>query len=168
MSEEPLHDDLSPQRLWSSLDAPTKALAARALYAHDWDDALPRREADVAICRALRFREAAVRQLSIDKRVDYLVRMIRPDESLASSLLLALHLESRRPLLCAFLDALGLPHQDGLIDGSFDLTPLPAGTLTPAVASVRERFPREEVETYFRTLLALDPDTWAALREVLA
>src|SRR5262245_32046743 len=97
--------------LWGALDRPTRVLAARSLYVHDWGDPSPRREADLAIARSLRFREAAVRQLPIEKRVEHVARLARPDESLVSSLLLALHLEARQPMLCAFLDALGIPHE---------------------------------------------------------
>jgi hypothetical protein len=166
-SERPIPlEGLSSARLWASLDAGTRALAARSLYHRDWGDGLPRREADVAIARALRFREAAVRQLPIEKRVDYLIRAVRPDDLLASSLLLGLHLEARRPMLCAFLDELGLPHHDGLIDEDHELTPLPAERLAPALASLLERFPREEVLIYASSLLAMDPETWGGLKAV--
>src|SRR5262249_40634606 len=88
-----------PSQLWAALPADTRQAAARALYAHDWGNAPTRREADFAIIQGMRFRETAVRQLPIDKRAGYLARSIRPNDSLASSLLLALHLESRRPML---------------------------------------------------------------------
>jgi hypothetical protein len=151
--------------LWTKLDRDVRALAARSLYAHDWGDSAPRQEADLAIARSLRFREAAVRQLPVDKRVEYLVR-IRPDESLATSLLLALHLEARGPMLCAFLDALGLPHEGGLIDASYDLKPIPREKLQPAAAALYERFPRPEVDVYLASLKTLDPETWGALPDV--
>jgi hypothetical protein len=152
--------------LWMGLDRGARALAARCLYAHDWGDTAPRREADLAIARGLRYRETAVKQLPIEKRVDYLARLTRPDESLVTSLLLALHLEARAPMLGAFLDGLGLPHQGGLIDESFDLQPVPAGKLEPAVADLYERFPRSEVDLYLACLKALDPETWAGLPDV--
>jgi hypothetical protein len=151
--------------LWTKLDRDVKALAARSLYNHDWGDAAPRREADLAIARALRFREAAVRQLPVEKRAEYLVRL-RPDESLATSLLLALHLEARRPMLCAFLDALGLPHEAGLIDAAYDLKPIPGEKIEPAAAALYERFPRAEVDLYLASLKTLDPETWDALPDV--
>src|SRR5262245_62676907 len=156
----------SAAALWTRLDRDVRVLAARSLYSHDWGDSTPRREADLAIARALRFREAAVKQLPLEKRVEHLVRRVRPDESLAASLILALHLEARSPMLCAFLDALGLPHQRGLIDDSYDLKPLPAEKVTPAAASLYERFPRAEVDLYLASLKTLDPSTWAALPDV--
>jgi hypothetical protein len=156
----------SATALWGSLDRDVRALAARSLYTHAWGDTAPRREADRAIARALRFRETAVKQLPVEKRVDYIARLVSPDESLVTSLLLALHLEARKPMLCAFLDTLGLPHEGGLIDASHDLVPLPADKLEPAAASLYERFPRPEVDLYLASLRTLDPETWGALPPV--
>ena len=46
---------------------------------------------------------------------------MRPDDSLATSLLLALHLGRRQPLLSAFLDRMGIPHDEGMIDPDHEL-----------------------------------------------
>ena len=56
----------SPSKLWASLEPEVRLTAARALYSHDWGEAPTRREADFAIMQGMRFRESAVRQLSID------------------------------------------------------------------------------------------------------
>ena len=70
------------------------------------------------------------------------------------------------PMLCAFLDALGLPHEGGLIDASFDLKPVPAEKLEPATAALYEGYPRLEVDLYLACLKTLDPETWEALPDV--
>ena len=71
-------------------------------------------QADQAIATALKFRPAGVRKLSVDTRIDYLVRRDRPDDALASSLLMALHLGCRQALLRGFLDELsGVDHSSG-------------------------------------------------------
>ena len=101
--------------LWAEMDVETRRLAARCLYASDWDDVAARAEADAAIATALRFRAAAVRRLPLPKRVEYLTRVVRLDDSLATGLLRALHLSERRRMLGAFLDTLGIPQNDGVI-----------------------------------------------------
>ena len=153
----------SPSQLWSSLDPEIRLLAARSLYAHDWGESPTRREADFAIMHGMRFRESAVRQLPVDRRAHYLARSIRPTDSLAGSLLLALHLEHRRALLAAFLDALDIPHTDGLINEDHDLKPPTAAALEKAAKALKKQFPPEEVELYLTTLHVLDPETWAGL-----
>jgi hypothetical protein len=158
---------LTPSRLWTQLPAEVRALAARSLYAHDREESSARQLADAAIVRTLRFRELAVRRLPVDKRVEYLVRAARPDDSLSSSLLLALHMEHRRPMLAAFLDALGIPNENGAIADGSTLAPQAEESLGSAARLLLEGFPAEEVEVYLASLLAMDPDTWGALAGVM-
>ena len=153
----------APSQLWASLDPEIRLAAARSLYAHDWGRSPTRREADFAIMQGMRFRESAVRQLPVDRRAQYLARSIRPTDSLAGSLLLALHLEQRRPMLGAFLDALSIPHTDGLIDENHELKPPPAAALKKAAKALSSQFPDDQVELYLATLYVLDRETWGGL-----
>ena len=114
-------DELTPVRLWAILDQPTRALAARAMFTGDRQK---RDQANHAIALALRFRDAGVRKLSLDRRVDYLARVVRADHALASSLLMALHLDCRQELLVGFLNELQIPNQDGLIPEDYELAPV--------------------------------------------
>jgi len=157
----------APAQLWASLEPEVRLAAARALYSHDWGEAPTRREADFAIMQGMRFRESAVRQLSVDKRASYVARSIRPTESLAGSMLLALHLEQRRAMLSAFLEELKIPHDDGLIAEDHDMKPPSAATLEKAAKALRDRFPADEVELYLATLYVLDRVTWAGLAPLL-
>ena len=157
----------APSELWASLEPEVRLAAARSLYSHDWGEAPTRREADFAIMQGMRFRESAVRQLPVDRRAQYVARSIRPTDSLAGSMLLALHLEQRRTMLSAFLDALKIPHVDGLIAEDHDMKPPSAAALEKAAKALHDRFPQEEVELYLATLYVLDRDTWAALAPLL-
>lgn len=159
----PLHK-LTPARLWVEMDQETRRLAARLIYRPDWDDTGARAEADAAIAAALRFRQQAVRRLPVDKRVDYLTRAVRPGETLAAALLRALHLGERSAMLAAFLDSLGIPQKDGVIEGDDDdLLPPEAEALTRAVATLRESYPDDDVDLYVASLLAMEPDFWEGL-----
>lgn len=161
-------DGLSPSRLFAQLDPALRLLAARALYAHDWQDRPTRREADLAVAQALRSREVAIRKLPTDRRAEYLARAVRPSDSLAVSLLMALHLEQRRGLLAAFLDALEIPHKDGIIEEGHDLRAPSASRLESAAHALFRSHPGEEVEIYLATLLAMDREVWGGLAAVLA
>lgn len=158
----------APSQLWASLDPEVRLAAARSLYSHDWGTSPTRREADFAIMQGMRFRESAVRQLPADKRALYLARSIRPTDSLAGSMLLALHLEQRRAMLSAFLDALKIPHVDGLIAEDHDMKPSTAPALAKAAKTLFDQFPRDEVELYLATLYVLDRETWAGLVTLLS
>jgi len=157
----------APSQLWAALEPEVRVAAARSLYAHDWGQSPTRREADFAIMQGMHFRETAVRQLPIEKRAGYLARSIRPNDSLASSLLLALHLEQRRPILTAFMDALGIPHTDGLIAEDHDVKPPTAAELKKAAKILRASFPESDVDLYLASLYVLDRDTWGGLAGVV-
>lgn len=162
--ELPLDGGLSPSLVWSAVDPETRRAAALALYR----DKAGRAEGDAAIATALRFREVAVRKLPVEQRVGHLLRSVRIDDSLASSLLIALHLEDRKPLLTAFLDDLGIPHDGGLIDPAHDMQPPDENAVTAAVERLDREFDAAWVELYLVALLAMDADTWGALAPVLS
>ena len=157
-------EKLTATRLWSALDKPNRALAARAVF----DDPPMREQAHQAIAGTLNFRVAGVRKLSIERRADYLARVVRPDDALASSLLIAFHLVHRRNLLQVFLDALGIPNEDGLIDTDHELEPVTVKRLRPAVEQLRAGFPSDNVDLYLASLLVLDPQVWADLNTILS
>ena len=157
----------SPSVLWGALPQDLRVVAARALYAHDWGDAPTRREADATIMHGMRFRESAVRQLPVEKRAGYLARSVRPGDSLASSLILAFHLEHKRPILAAFMDALGIPHKDGLIVEDHEVKTPTAAALKKAVAALRAGFPEDDVDLYLTSLYVLDRETWGGLEPLL-
>ena len=139
---------ITPSRLWRGLGLEERTEAALAFFSHAWAEPRTRREGILAISRALRFREEAVRRLPADKRAAYLARLPQIDDSLVGSMLLALHLERRGDLLAAFLDALGIPHQTGVIDDDHALAAPEPEALRRAVAALDERFPRDHVDLY--------------------
>ena len=157
-------DTLTPTRLWTALDLPTRELAAKAAMDSDPET---RAQAIHAISSTLNFRRAGILKLPTDKQVYYLTSRVRPDHELASSLLLALHLKYRQDLLGSFLDQLRIPHDNGLVATEYNLQPMDTSTLKPAVHSLREQFDEIEVEVNLATLVALDPDTWGALTHII-
>jgi len=156
-------DTSSPAALWSSLDDETREQAARSLYQAKTTPASGRTEADAAVCAAIRFRPTAVRRLPVERRIGYVLRAVRPDDSLACTLLLALHLDRRATMLETFLGRMGIPNDGGLIDEAYEMEPPGPERLAPAVAEIHERFPSREVELYLASLQAIDPETWAAI-----
>jgi hypothetical protein len=153
---------LSPARLWTEMDTASRRLAVETVYGDTLEDHSARAEVDAAIATAMRFRPGAVRKLPQERRVNYALRALRPDDALASTLLLVLHLGQRREILEAFLDHLGVAHQEGAIqDDAFE--PPAAEKLSAAIKDLYERFEGEQVDLYLAALLAMEPDVWAAL-----
>jgi hypothetical protein len=82
----------------------------------------------------------------------------------AAALLVALHLGARRAMLTVFLDAIGLPHEDGLLKDEADAATLDDGRLRAGLAALKAQFTAHEIRTYFNTLWLQDPDRWDGLR----
>jgi hypothetical protein len=156
-----------PSHLWRSLPADRRLAAAEAFWRDaDGDAPLQQAEALLAIAKRLNFRPKSVRALPVDRRARHLVNLPDIPDGVASRALIAYHFAAQRPLMAAFLDALGIAHENGLI-AEADVAPPPGDRLASAVATLRASFPEEDVALYLRTLTALDGDTWAGLDEAV-
>jgi hypothetical protein len=101
--------------------------------------------------------------LPVEKKAKHLASLAQVSDLLAARLLVSYHLEHQRPMMGAFLDALGIAHEDGLIKDESPAAPDPA-VLDAAVARLAADYPKADVTRYFWTLLWQDPDTWGGLR----
>jgi hypothetical protein len=68
-------------------------------------------------------------------------------------------------MMAAFLDGLGIAHEDGLISEENASKPQPE-RLRTAAAELATKYPPEDVELYFATLVSQDPETWGGLAEL--
>ena len=110
----------------------------------------------------MNFRAKSVRALSAERRAKQLAQMADVSDAVASRALVAYHFAAERPLMAAFLDALGIAHDQGLIKED-EVAPPDAAKTASAVKAVREAFPADAVDLYLKTLVSIDPGTWAAL-----
>ena len=85
---------------------------------------------------------------------------------LAARLLVSYHLAHQRPMLRAFLDALGIPHEDGLITAEVEGADPGRDASRPPSTALEAAFPPDDVSLYLATLLSQDPETWGALQAV--
>jgi hypothetical protein len=151
------------QRLWKSLGPDERRSAATQFWTEPPAEVLG--AALGALVKARHMRPQAARSLGPDAQARILATVLEPGETLAAALLVSLHLGERRPLLVAFLDALGLPHADGLLREETEPPPLREEDARKA-ASALGGFPRPHVATYFNTLWLQDPERWRVLETV--
>jgi hypothetical protein len=152
-----------PSRIWKML-SPEKRLAAATAFWADEDDAaeLAQFEAVAALARRLNFRTKSVVALPVERRAKQLAQMSDVSDGIASRALVSYHFAQERPLMAAFLDALGVKHDQGLI-AEEEMSAPDAARVATAVQAVRGVFPDDAVDLYLRTLVALDGETWTAL-----
>jgi hypothetical protein len=159
-----MEQDLSafrPSRIWKRMPAERRIKAAEVFWA-DEQSTDQQVEAVAAIAGHMKFRTKSVIALPLDRKAKYLATLPGISETVAARALVSYHLEHQRPMMAAFLDALGIAHEDGLINE--ENVPAPdAERIRTAAAALTERFPVDDVSLYFNTLVSQDPETWREL-----
>jgi len=157
-----------PSRLWKNLPAEKRLALAEAFWRDEQsqDIQAQRIEAVVAIARRLNFRPKSVQALPIERRARYLAQIADVSDAIASRALIAYHFAAQRPLMSAFLDAVGIAHENGLITAEHVDAPDRA-RIAAAIDKVRASQPAADLEIYLRTLAALDGETWKDVEGLL-
>jgi hypothetical protein len=154
-----------PAVLWKQMSDAQRQAAAHAFWT-DPQSQMEQVEINALMARRLNFRMKSIQTMAVDRKVKHLMAMGNVSDGVAGRLLVTYHLASQRPMMGAFLDALGIAHENGLI--AEDATPQPdAEKLKAAAATLREKFPVEDVKLYFSTLLLQDSETWGGLLDEL-
>ena len=153
-----------PSQLWKGLAPERKQRAAIAFWKDD-NASMEQTEAVLAIANRIKFRVSSVLKMPREKKARQLAALPAVSEVVAARLLVAYHLEDQRPMMGAFLDALGIKHENGLIADEELSAPEPEA-LKKAVAAVAAAHPAEDVALYLSTLIWQDPETWGALADM--
>src|SRR5689334_17897876 len=129
---------LTPSRLWRRMTADQRLRAARAFWAEEQaaDDQI---QAVMLIAQQKKFRPKFVLGLDDERRAKHLATMLSLPEALAARALVVYHLAEQREMMGTFLDALGLKHENGLIEDD-EAKPEPE-KVEPAVATIAEKYP---------------------------
>jgi hypothetical protein len=154
----------TPSRLWKQMAGEQRLKVARAFWSAD-DAVDDQVQAALLIARQKKFRPKTVIALDLDRKARHLASLPVVPDTVAARALIVYHLAEQRPLMGAFLDALGIAHTDGLIEDD-EVKPDP-GKIPGAVAAVQGRFPAEDVALYLQTLVSQDAATWGALRDAI-
>ena len=153
--------EFRPSRIWKRLSSERRVRAAEVFWT-DEQSTDQQIEAVGAISGHMKFRPKSVLALPLDRKAKYLASLPVMPDTIAARALISYHLETQRPMMAAFLDALGIAHEDGLINE--DTVPAPdIDKLRSAAEELATKFPQEDVSLYFSTLVSQDPDTWKEL-----
>lgn len=155
---------LTPSRLWKRMTSDQRQRAAHAFWSDPeaTDDQV---QAAFLIAQQKKFRPKTVIGLDLDRKAKHLATVAGVTDQIAARALITYHLAEQRTMMGAFLDALGIMHEDGLIQGE-NVKP-DAAKMNAAVEKISEDFPMEDVQIYLNTLICQDPETWGELEESL-
>jgi len=151
--------ETTASRIWKRLGREDRLAASSSFWRDPPQEAVP--AALAAIVSARRVRPQVARTLPTEVRAQTLAVLQEPGEAVAAALLVALHLSERRALLGAFLDAVGVAHDNGIMSEEPG-APVGEDVLRRGVDAL-SAFPRPQVEAYLNTLFLQDPERWAAL-----
>jgi hypothetical protein len=151
---------LTPGRVWKRMTPEQRYRAALAFW-RDETAAADRAQAVRLISEHKKFRPKTVVALDDARKARHLASVPLPD-AIAGRVLVLYHLAERRPMMGAFLDALAIAHENGMIQEN-SVTPDKA-RVGAAVAAIAKEYPAADVSIYLLTLLCQDPETWDALR----
>lgn len=159
-----MEQDLSgfrPSRLWKQMPA-DKRLDAAELFWADEQSTEQQVEAIGTLAAHMKFRTKSVVALPAERKARYLVALPNVSDSIAARALVNYHLARQRPMMVAFLDALGITHEEGLI-AEENVTAPDADKMREAATELASKFPADDVSLYFSTLVSQDPETWSTL-----
>jgi hypothetical protein len=154
-----------PTQLWKDMPLDKRTEAAEAFWRdRDSPDIEAQHvEAVLALAKRLNFRLKSVQALPVERRAKHLAQMADVSDAIATRALIAYHFTTKRPLMSAFLDALGIKHENGLI-AEEEVAPPSSEALVRAIAATKGAFDAADVNLYLRTLSALDGTTWGNLQ----
>lgn len=150
-----------PAQLWKRLSEEQKLKAAEAFW-QDPEGLDQQVEAMTLLAQRLKARTRFVQGLPVEKKSRHLAHYPGMPDLLAARLLVSYHLAHQRSMMAAFLDAAGVAHDEGLITADPE-GPIAADRIAPAVKALEASHGSEAVQLYLGTLLAQDPEVWAAL-----
>src|SRR5262245_26635258 len=105
---------LTPSRLWKHMTAEQRHNVARAFW-RDEEAIDDQMQAVMLIAQQKKFRPKSVIGLDEERRSHHLATMPSLPDGIAARALVAYHLAEQRPMMGAFLDGLGITHENGLI-----------------------------------------------------
>ena len=150
-----------PSKLFRAMPLERRVEAAD-LFWNDEHSAEQQMEAVASIATHMKFRPRSILTLAPEKRARYLAQLPTVSDAIAARALVSYHLERQRPMMGAFLDQLGIAHENGLISDENVARP-DAARLKTAVDHLSANYPADDVSLYLATLVSQDPETWEAL-----
>ncbi|MCP4898644.1 MAG: hypothetical protein GY906_16855 [bacterium] len=151
--------------VWDLMDDDEKTAAATALWSSG--DRETRAAIELGLAAELKFRPQSVRRLPAAKVAPRLVRMAPTyPESVVFQFLFHLHMSERRELLVEFLDAVEMPHQDGVLDIEEDTPPPDAKKVKTAAEKLASSHGKRAL-VYLATLRVADEKLWGNVDSVL-
>ncbi len=158
-------DARGPLAVWDLMTEDEKKLAAAALWVNA--DRESRMAVEMVLAKDMKFRPQSVKKLSTERVAPRLARLAADlPETASFQFLFHLHMAERRDLMVEYLDAVGLPHKEGVLDLPEDAEAPTADAVTGPARELLAKHGRDAL-VYLGTLAVADAAFWEGITGVL-
>ncbi|HPA80520.1 MAG TPA: hypothetical protein PLS95_06855 [Thermoanaerobaculales bacterium] len=154
-----------PFAVWALMNEDEQRAAATALWQNS--DRETRIALEQTLAKEMKFRPQSIHRLPLDRVVGRLVRLAEDiPENVLFQYLFHLHMADRRPLLAEFLDAAGIPHNDGVLDLPEEFDGPDAARVGQSAKDLVAAHGHAAL-VYLATLKVADKEFWKGLDQLL-
>jgi hypothetical protein len=155
---------LSANRIWRQLPNEIRLSASKVFWAEPTKE--QKQFLFAALAKAKNVREISVRRAPLERLVNWTAATLTLPEQIANNLLQDYLLHDHRATIVRYLELLGIPHSDGIIEESFDLASLPKERVQDAARTLLASEDRPAVELYLKYLV-VQGGPWSVIEEAL-
>lgn len=155
---------LSANRIWRQMPDDIRITAARIFWAESKG---PEKQFLLAsLAKTRKLREVTVRKTPVDRLANWTAATPSLPDPIVEDLLKQYLLHEHRAVIISFLELLKVPHSDGMIEESFDLSTLSTEQVQNAAGTLLQSADHGGAVLYLKYLV-LQQGPWTAVEKVL-
>jgi hypothetical protein len=155
--------NLSANRIWRQLPDEIRISASKVCWT---EPAKEQKQLLVAaLAKAKNVREISVRRAPLARLISWTAATPSLPDDIANSLLRDYLLHDHRATIVSYLDLLGIPHSDGMIEEGFDLASLSKERIQDAARTLLASMAHPAVELYLKYLV-VQGGPWSAIEDL--
>ncbi|HLK31682.1 MAG TPA: hypothetical protein VKT29_01250 [Terriglobales bacterium] len=124
-------------------------------------------QAEALLAKQLKARPVFVKRLPSDRKAMYLSREMGTNSYLFDAALSAYHFAGHRSMLTDFLDAVGIPHENGSYETVGAAQAPTSEQLEKAIQQLGDKYRQLDLVIYLGALVLQDGRFWAHLRPIV-
>jgi len=155
---------LSANRIWRQLPNEIRVSASKVFWAETTKE--QKQFLFAALAKAKNVREISVRRAPLERLVNWTAATLTLPDQIANNLLQDYLLHDHLATIVNYLELLGIPHSDGIIEEGFDLASLPQERVQDAARTLLASPDRQAAELYLKYLV-VQGGPWSVIEEVL-
>jgi hypothetical protein len=155
---------LSATRIWRQLPNEIRVSASKVFWAEPTKE--QKQFLFAALAKAKNVREISVRRAPLERLVNWTAATLTLPDPIASNLLQDYLLHDHRATIARYLELLGIPHSEGIIEDNYDLASVPKERIQDAARTLLASTDRPAAELYLKYLV-VQGEPWSVIEEVL-